>query len=135
MSALDHIGIAATSLEESLQLYQTVLGLAPVWREVLEDQGVEVILLACGDQRVELLAPLRADSPVGKFLAERGPGMHHAAYRVPDLAAALAECRAAGLELVDEAPRRGAGGHMVAFLHPRSTGRVLIELIEAADVG
>jgi len=103
-----------------------------VHREVLEDQGVEVVLLACGGQQVELLAPLRADSPVGKFLAERGPGLHHTAYRVPDLVAALAECREAGLELVDEAPRRGAGGHWVAFLHPRSTGRVLVELIEGA---
>ncbi|HXT34833.1 MAG TPA: methylmalonyl-CoA epimerase [Chloroflexota bacterium] len=133
LTGLDHIGIATASLADSLHLYQQVLGMTPVHHEVLENQGVEVVLLACGGQQVELLAPLRADSPVGKFLAERGPGMHHVAYRVPDLVATLAECREAGLELVDQTPRRGAGGHRVAFLHPRSTGRVLIELIEVVE--
>lgn len=135
LTGLDHIGIVTASLADSLHLYQDVLGMTQVHHETLEDQGVEVVLLACGGQKVELLAPLRPDSPVGKFLAERGPGLHHVAYRVPDLVAALAECRAAGLELVDQAPRRGAGGHGVAFLHPRSTGHVLIELIEIAALG
>jgi methylmalonyl-CoA epimerase len=88
-------------------------------------------MLRCGDTGIELLAPLHADSPVGKFLSERGPGLHHVAYRVPDLPAALDRCRRAGLELVDQQPRYGAGGHRVAFLHPRGTGRVLTELIEA----
>jgi methylmalonyl-CoA epimerase len=134
LRAIDHIGIATPSLADSLALYEGMLGLQVVSREILEDQGVEVVLLACGDQHVELLAPIRDDSPVGKFLAERGAGIHHVAYRVHDLAAALAECRAAGLELVDLAPRRGAGGRLVAFLHPRSTGRALIELVEESLV-
>ncbi|MGH2344380.1 MAG: methylmalonyl-CoA epimerase [Chloroflexota bacterium] len=131
LRAIDHIGIATQSMTDGLALYEGTFGLALVAREVLEDQGVEVALLACGDQHVELLAPTRADSPVGKFLVERGPGIHHVASRVPDLPAALAECRAAGLELVDLAPRRGAGGRLVAFLHPRSTGRALVELVES----
>jgi len=133
LRAIDHIGIATPSLAEGLALYQDALGLAVVLRETLEDQGVEVALLACGEQHVELLSPIRADSPVGKFLADRGPGIHHVAYRVRDVAAALAECRSAGLELVDPVPRHGAGGRLVAFLHPRSTGRALIELVGEAE--
>jgi methylmalonyl-CoA epimerase len=133
LRAIDHIGIATPSLTEGLALYRDALGLAVVLRETLEDQGVEVALLVCGDQHVELLSPTRPDSPVGKFLAERGPGIHHVAYRVADVAAALAEAGAAGLELVDLVPRRGAGGRLVAFLHPRSTGRALIELVAEGD--
>jgi methylmalonyl-CoA epimerase len=133
LRAIDHIGIATPSLAEGLALYRDSLGLAVVARETLEDQGVEVALLACGDQHVELLSPTRSDSPVGKFLAERGPGIHHVAYRVADVATALVECRAVGLELVDLVPRRGAGGRLVAFLHPRSTGRALIELVAEGD--
>jgi methylmalonyl-CoA epimerase len=128
---IDHIGIATTALAEGLALYVDVFGLEVAFREVLPDQQVEVAMLRCGDRAVELLAPLAAESPVGKFLAERGPGMHHVAYRVADLVAALAHCAEAGLQLIDSAPRVGAGGHRVAFLHPRSTGRVLIELVEA----
>ena len=130
LEAIDHVGIAVPSLVEGLTLYHDTFGLAVGLRETLEGQGVEVAMLACGDQQIELLAPTRDDSPVGKFLAERGAGIHHVAYRVPDLIVALAGCRASGLELVDEAPRLGAGGHLVAFLHPRSTGRALIELVQ-----
>lgn len=129
-TALDHIGIATPSLDESLALYTGVFGQEIELRETLESQGVEVVLLRCGEESIELLAPTRADSPVGKFLAERGPGLHHVAYRVDDVQAALNSAREAGIELVDLAPRIGAGGHRVAFLHPRSTGRALIELVE-----
>jgi methylmalonyl-CoA epimerase len=133
LQAIDHVGIATPSLAEGLALYRDTLGLAIALHEVLEEQGVEVALLTCGGQHIELLAPIRPDSPVGKFLADRGAGIHHVAYRVPDLADALARCRESGLELVDQAPRRGAGGHLVAFLHPRSTGRALIELVEVRE--
>ena len=129
-TAIDHLGIATPSLDEALPLYMGVFGLEVTLRAVLEDQGVEVALLRCGSQQIELLAPTRPDSSVGTFLAERGSGLHHVAYRVPDIVAALAHCREAGLQLVDAAPRPGAGGHLVAFLHPRSTGKVLIELVE-----
>ena len=131
LTAVDHVGIATTSLKESMALYEGVFGLRTVLHEELADQGAEVIMLQCGDSRIELLAPLRDDSPVGTFLAERGAGVHHVAYRVHNLPEALARCRAAGLQMVDEVPRVGAGGHLVAFLHPRSAGRVLIELVEA----
>lgn len=127
---IDHIGIATPSLAEGLALYREVFGLDIVFQETLSDQGVEVVMLRCGDRAIELLAPLAVDSPVGKFLAERGPGMHHVAYRVADLAATLAGYAEAGLQLIDSEPRIGAGGHRVAFLHPRSTGRVLIESVE-----
>lgn len=129
-TAVDHIGIATPSLEEGRALYAGLFGLRELLREELQDQGVAVLMLRCGDAAIELLAPLREDSAVGRFLAERGPGLHHVAYRVADLRATLDRCRRAGLELVDQEPRRGAGGHLVAFLHPRGTGRVLIELIE-----
>jgi methylmalonyl-CoA/ethylmalonyl-CoA epimerase len=130
LTAIDHVGIATPSLEEGLALYTGVFGLEVGLRETLPSQGVEVVLIRCGGQAIELLAPTRPDSPVGKFLAERGPGLHHIAYGVGDLGAALAAAQEAGLELVDESPRLGAGGHLVAFLHPRSTGHALIELIE-----
>ncbi len=126
----DHIGIATTSLESSVALYQDVLGLDVTSREVVADQGVEVLAFQCDGAEVELLHPTRDDCAVAKFLSERGAGVHHVAYRVSDIRAALARARDAGLELVDEKPRVGAGGHLVAFLHPRSTGRVLIELVE-----
>jgi methylmalonyl-CoA/ethylmalonyl-CoA epimerase len=131
LRAIDHIGIATPSLDEGLALYGALFGLEIAFREALPAQQVEVVMLRCGDQGVELLAPLSPEGPVGKFLAERGPGMHHVAYRVPDLVAALQQAAADGLQLIDSTPRVGAGGHRVAFLHPRSTGRVLIELVEA----
>ncbi len=111
-------------------------GLAAPWgltlevREVLTDQAVEAAMLRAGDVRVELISPTTDDSGVARFLERRGPGFHHVAYSVPDLAAALAELAAGGAELIDKAPRDGLGGHLVAFVHPRSGGGVLTELIE-----
>jgi methylmalonyl-CoA/ethylmalonyl-CoA epimerase len=127
---VDHIGIATTSLEQGLALYQGVLGLKVASREIIADQGVEVLAFQCAGADIELLQPTRADCSIAKFLAERGSGMHHVAYRVDDIRGALEHAREAGIELVDQTPRVGAGGHLVAFLHPRSTGRVLIELVE-----
>jgi methylmalonyl-CoA/ethylmalonyl-CoA epimerase len=128
--ALDHVGIAVRSLDESLSLYESITGHKGYGRERVESQGVEVVFLGTGHGRLELLAPTREDSAVAKYLAKRGPGMHHLCYRVPDVAAELARHRAEGRQLIDEAPRPGAAGHLVAFLHPKSTGGVLIELLQ-----
>ena len=128
---LDHVGIAVASIDESLPLWESLTGGKGSAREVVETQGVEVVFVGSGAGRVELIAPLRPDSTVARFLERRGPGMHHLCYRVPDLRAALAECLAEGFELIDREPRAGAGGHLVAFLHPRSTAGVLIELLES----
>lgn len=127
---LDHVGIAVHSLDESLPVFESITGGKGYGRETVESQGVEIVFVGSGTGRMELLAPTRADSPVGKFLARRGPGMHHLCYRVPDVARALEEFRQAGYELIDREPRTGGHGHRVAFLHPRSTGGVLIELLE-----
>lgn len=129
---LDHVGIAVHSLDESLSLFESITGHKAYGRERVESQGVEVVFLGTGPGRLELLAPTRDDSAVAKHLARRGPGMHHLCYLVPDVAAELARHRAEGRPLVDEAPRAGAHGHRVAFLHPRGTGGVLVELLEAA---
>ncbi len=131
---LHHVGIVTDDLDGAIAFYERVFGARFGPRERLEEQGVEVALAALpGGGEIELLTPIRAESGVARFLAERGPGLHHSAYAVADLAAALAECRAAGLELIDEQPRSGAGGLRVAFLHPRDTGRVLIELVQESD--
>ncbi|HYJ79633.1 MAG TPA: methylmalonyl-CoA epimerase [Longimicrobiaceae bacterium] len=127
---LDHVGIAVHSLDEALPTFESITGGKGYGRERVEQQGVEVVFLGAGAGRLELLAPTRADSPVAKFLAQRGPGMHHLCYRVPDVAAELARYRAAGARLVDQEPRPGAAGHLVAFIHPGSTGGVLVELLE-----
>jgi methylmalonyl-CoA epimerase len=131
--ALDHVGIAVHSLDESLPVFESITAGKGHGREVVEQQGVEVVFLGTGDGRLELLAPTRDDSAVAKFLARRGPGMHHLCYRVDDVAAELARYRAAGAQLIDETPRPGAAGHLVAFVHPKSTGGVLVELLQAAD--
>lgn len=131
--ALDHVGIAVHSLDDALPLFESITGGKGYGREVVEAQGVEVIFLGSGEGRLELLAPTRDDSTVAKFLAKRGPGMHHLCYRVPDIAAELERYRAAGARLIDEAPRTGAAGHQVAFIHPKSTGGVLTELLQAVD--
>lgn len=129
--ALDHVGIAVQSLDESLPTFESITGGKGYGREAVESQGVEIVFVGSGAGKLELLAPTRPDSPVGKFLAKRGPGTHHLCYRVPDVAAALEEFRRAGYELIDREPRVGGHGHRVAFLHPRSTGGVLIELLQA----
>jgi methylmalonyl-CoA/ethylmalonyl-CoA epimerase len=123
-----HIGIAVESIEGALPFYRDVLGLTPTAAE--EKDGARIVSLVLGPSDVELLEPRAPDSPIAKFLARRGPGIHHVCYRVPDLDAALAAARAAGYRLVDEVPRLGAHGHRIAFLHPRSTAGILIELTE-----
>lgn len=128
--ALDHVGIAVQSLDEAIPVFESITGGKGYGRETVESQGVEIVFVGSGAGRVELLAPTRADSPVGKFLAKRGPGMHHLCYRVPDVAAALAEFEGEGYELIDREPRTGGHGHRVSFLHPRSTAGVLVELVE-----
>jgi methylmalonyl-CoA epimerase len=128
---LDHVGVAVRSLDDSLPAFESITGGKGYGRETVESQGVEIAFVGEGRGRVELLAPTREDSGVAKFLAKRGPGMHHLAYRVPDIAAALAAYESEGYELIDREARTGGGGHRVAFLHPRSTNGVLIELVEA----
>ena len=129
---VDHLGIAVHSIEEALRFYQEALGLDVTGRETVEDQGVNVAMLPVGESRVELLEPTGPDTPVGKFLTKRGPGLHHVCYLVSDIREALARMKAAGVRLIDEEPRVGAGGHLVAFVHPSATGGVLVELAEAS---
>jgi methylmalonyl-CoA/ethylmalonyl-CoA epimerase len=124
---IDHIGIAVENLEAAQVLYEQLLGAVAVGRDALPD--TDAVMLEVGDTRIELVAARGADSPVGKFLASRGPGMHHLAFEVDDVAAELGRLAGAGLELVDVQPRQGLFGHTVAFLHPRSVGGVLAELV------
>jgi methylmalonyl-CoA/ethylmalonyl-CoA epimerase len=131
---IDHVGIAVEDLEASLALYADALELGPVHRETVEAQGVEAVLLDVGENHVELLRPLADDTPVGRFLAARGPGLHHVAHQVRDIEAALGRLRAAGLRLVDETPREGIRGSRVAFLHPAATGGVLTEIVQPPEV-
>lgn len=127
---LDHVGIAVASLDDSLPTFEALTGARGEGRERVEAQDVEVVFVGRGAGRIELLAPLVPDSTVARFLERRGPGMHHICYRVPDLETALREHQSAGWQLIDQQPRPGAHGHRVAFLHPRSTGGVLTELLE-----
>jgi methylmalonyl-CoA/ethylmalonyl-CoA epimerase len=126
--SIAHIGVAVTNVEAALQFYRDVLDV-PI-RGPEEADGARIVHLHFEGAEVELLEPLRDDSPIAKFLAKRGPGIHHVCYRVPDLDAALAACRDKGYQLVDDLPRTGAGGHRIAFLHPKSTSGILIELTE-----
>jgi methylmalonyl-CoA/ethylmalonyl-CoA epimerase len=123
-----HVGVAVADLDAALAFYRDVLGLTPHPPE--QADGATIVSLPFGDSEVELLAPLRTDSPIAKFLERRGPGIHHICYRVPDLDAALASCRQAGYRLVDEIPRTGAGGRRIAFVHPKATAGILLELTE-----
>ena len=127
--ALDHVAIAVESLATALPLFESLTGAASSAIEEVASQGVSVAFVGSGAGRLELLEPLGAQTAVGRFLARRGPGLHHIAYRVADLQAALDALAARGVELIDRRPRAGASGHRVAFLHPRSTGGVLIELV------
>ena len=127
---IDHIGIATKSIEEGLAVWQDALGLAPHATEEVAEQGVKVCMLPVGDTHVELLEPLSPESAVGKFLARRGPGIHHIAVAVTDIRASLAELKERGARLIDESPRVGAGGCLVAFIHPSSTNGVLLELVQ-----
>jgi methylmalonyl-CoA/ethylmalonyl-CoA epimerase len=129
---IDHVGIAVEAIDPALELWRDALKLDVSHREIVQEQGVEAALLTVGENHIELLAPLGPDTPVGKFLAKRGPGIHHLAYQVSDIEATLAALAEAGLELIDKAPRIGIGGARVAFLEPKSTGRVLTEIVEPA---
>ena len=128
--AVDHIGVAVDDLEAAIELYGELLAMPVQHRETVQEQGVEAVLLGIGDSHVELLSPLGEDTAVGKFLAKRGPGLHHTAYRCDDVERALELCRERGLRLIDERPRRGIRNSRVAFLHPGSTGGVLTELVQ-----
>lgn len=127
---LDHVAIAVASIDDALAALQPVTGAESTHRERVEAQGVELVFLGTGDGRLEILQPLSPDSPVGRFLEKRGPGLHHIAYRVADVDATLRDLAGRGFELIDQKGRPGALGHRVAFLHPRSTGGVLVELVE-----
>jgi methylmalonyl-CoA/ethylmalonyl-CoA epimerase len=132
---IDHVGVAVEDLDSALALYEGTFGMSVAHRETVSDQGAEAVLLDVGDGHVELLRPLDEDTAVGRFLARRGPGLHHVAYRVDDIDAALAQLREQGVELIDSEPRTGIRASRVAFLHPRATGGVLTEIVEpAADV-
>lgn len=130
---IDHIGVAVNDLDEAVALYSERLGMPVEHRETVAEQGVEAVLLGVGVSHVELLSPLGPDTAVGRFLERNGPGMHHVAYGTDDIDSAIDSARAAGLELIDERPRTGIRGSRVAFLHPRSTGGVLTELVQAAE--
>lgn len=132
-SRIDHIGVAVEDLDAAVALYEGTMAMRLVHREVVEQQGVEAVLLDVGENHVELLRPLGDDTPVGKFLAKRGPGLHHVAYQVPDVEAALRALRDKGVALIDETPRTGIRGSRVAFLHPRSSGGVLTEIVQPAE--
>ena len=129
---IDHVGVAVEDLDEAVALYSERLAMPVEHRETIKDQGVEAVLLGVGESHVELLRPLGADTPVGRFLDRNGPGLHHVAYGTDDIQSALEAARAAGLDLIDEGPRTGIRNSRVAFLHPKSTGGVLTELVEAA---
>jgi methylmalonyl-CoA epimerase len=130
LSTIDHVGVAVESIDAALAVYRDALGMPLVHRETVEPQGVDAALLDIGDGHIELLEPLSPDTTVGKFLARRGPGLHHVAYRVTSIEETLQALSAAGVRLIDERPRAGIRGSQVAFLHPSATGGVLTELVQ-----
>jgi methylmalonyl-CoA/ethylmalonyl-CoA epimerase len=130
---IDHIGVAVEDLDAAIALHETTYGMALAHREVVSEQGVEAVLLDVGENHVELLRPLSQDTAVGRFLASRGPGLHHVAYQVPDIDATLAALRSAGARLIDETPRTGIRNSRVAFVHPESSGGVLTEIVQPAE--
>jgi methylmalonyl-CoA/ethylmalonyl-CoA epimerase len=129
---IDHIGVAVEDLDAAIELYAKSFDMREQHRETVEEQGVEAVLLEVGDGHVELIRPLSPDTGVGKFIARNGPGLHHVAYATDDIDSTLGAVREAGLELIDEKPRTGIRQSRVAFLHPRSTGGVLTEIVEPA---
>jgi methylmalonyl-CoA/ethylmalonyl-CoA epimerase len=129
---IDHVGVAVEDLDAALELYAGRFRMPVVHRETVADQGVEAVLLDVGSTHVELLRPLAPDTPVGRYLEREGPGLHHVAYRVDDIDAVLAQLREDGIRLIDSKPRIGIRRSRVAFLHPRSTGGVLTEIVEPA---
>jgi len=129
---VDHIGVAVEDIDAALPLYERDYAMTLVHRETVGEQGVEAVLLDVGENHVELLAPTGPDTPVGRFLAKRGPGIHHVAYQVQDIDSALGSLRDAGVRLIDEQPRTGIRNSRVAFLHPATSGSVLTEIVEPA---
>jgi methylmalonyl-CoA/ethylmalonyl-CoA epimerase len=129
-SSIDHVGVAVDDLDGAIALYQETFEMPLVHRETVDEQGVEAVLLDVGHGHVELLRPLGADTPVGRFIERSGPGLHHVAYRVDDIDAELERLAAAGVGLIDERARVGIRGSRVAFVHPRATGSVLTEIVE-----
>lgn len=127
---IHHVGVAVADLNESIRVYESALGAQLVHRATNEQEGLEAAFLRVGDGEIELMAALRDDSPVGKFMAKRGPGLHHVAYAVTDIGKALADARTSGLELIDSEPRMGMHGGLIAFVHPKSIGGVLTEFVE-----
>lgn len=130
---VDHIGVAVEDLDASLELYERDYGMTLVHREIVAEQGVEAALLDVGENHIELLAPTSPDTPVGRFLAKKGPGMHHVAYQVDDIEATLAALKRSGLRLIDETPRTGIRASRVAFLHPSTAGGLLTEIVQPAE--
>jgi methylmalonyl-CoA/ethylmalonyl-CoA epimerase len=130
LSAVDHVGVAVEDIDAALAIYRDAFGMPLVHRETVQEQGVDAALLDVGDGHVELLQPLGPDTAVGKFLAKRGPGLHHVAYRVESVEDTLRTLRDAGVRLIDERPRTGIRGSQVAFVHPSSTGGVLTEIVQ-----
>lgn len=127
---INHLGIATNGIENALKFWEDALGLENVHTEVVEDQKVRVAMLPIGESRVELLEPTSDDSPISKFLEKRGGGIHHIAVEVEDIRASLARLKAQGMQLIDEGPRIGAEGCLVAFVHPKASGGVLLELVQ-----
>jgi methylmalonyl-CoA epimerase len=130
---IDHIGVAVDDLDAAIKLYERSFEMELVHRETVESQGVEAVLLDVGEGHIELLAPLGPDTPVGKFLAKKGPGIHHVAYSVDDIDKALAQVEALGMKMIDRTPRTGIRGSRVAFVHPAATGSVLTEIVQPAE--
>jgi methylmalonyl-CoA/ethylmalonyl-CoA epimerase len=135
LDRIDHVGVATEDLEAAIALYEGSFGMSVVHRETVESQGVDAVLLDVGEGHVELLAPLGPDTPVGKYLAKKGPGLHHVAYAVSDIDETLSKLKEAGVQLIDEEPRTGIRDSRVAFLHPKATDGVLTEIVEPAAHG
>lgn len=133
LTDVDHVGIAVEDLGAAVEHYRRVLGLEPAHREVVEDQGVEEVLFRIGSSSIQLLGALGPETPVGRFLATRGPGVHHVAYRVDDIGEVLERLRAEGVPLIDETPRPGSRGTTIAFVHPKGMGGVLVELVQEEE--
>jgi methylmalonyl-CoA/ethylmalonyl-CoA epimerase len=133
LDRIDHVGVATEDLDAAIALYEGSLGMPVAHRETVESQGVEAVLLDVGEGHVELLRPLGPDTPVGKYLASKGPGLHHVAYAVSDIDETLAKLKDEGVKLIDEEARQGIRDSRVAFLHPKATGGVLTEIVEPAE--
>ena len=132
LSRIDHIGVATDDLDGAIALYEGTMGMPVTHRETVESQGVEAVLLDVGEGHVELLRPLSPDTPIGRYLERRGPGLHHVAYAVEDIEGVLGKLKESGIDLIDSEPRIGIRRSRVAFVHPRSTDGVLTEIVEPA---